>query len=273
MPWMCYHLHRGRAAFLGRMGARPNDILESRGDGDSRMASAAAPQAMRLSEQEAVRRDWARIRFGLGIGILAAGIGAAIMVITLLSQFDQFEGIGDIERVTPGQSFLFGLAGGISGFLVGGPFAYWLYGARPTFSRHGRRARNIGIWFLLGIAYMLFYAFLTGGIFLPAAQYFFLFLSSAISVPNIVGLFFDLLVPLWLTLGAGNGLRIIFLSAIGGALFAPCAWGVDKLSTSRRPATSKYGPISFAALIALAVIAFAAYGPEGMLEWLSQLAP
>ena len=271
MPWMCYHLPGG--AFLGRMGARPNDILESRGDGDSRMASAAAPQAMRLSEQEVVRRDWARIRFGLGIGILAAGIGAAIMVITLLSQFDQFEGIGDIERVTPGQSFLFGLAGGISGFLVGGPFAYWLYGARPTFSRHGRRARNIGIWFLLGIAYMLFYAFLTGGIFLPAAQYFFLFLSSAISVPNIVGLFFDLLVPLWLTLGAGNGLRIIFLSAIGGALFAPCAWGVDKLSTSKHRATSKYGPIAFAALLALAVVAFAAYGPEGMLEWLSQLAP
>ena len=237
------------------------------------MASAAAPQAMRLSEQELVQRDWARIRFGLGIGILAGGIGAAIMVITLLAQFDQFEGLGDVKRVTPGQSFLFGLAGGISGFLVGGPFAYWLYGARPTFSRHGRRARNPGIWLLLGVAYMLFYAFLTGGIFLPAAQYFFLFLSSAISVPNIVGLFFDLFIPRWLTLGAENGLKIIYLSAIGGALFAPCAWGVDKLSTDRRRTISKYGPIAFAALIALAVVAFAAYGPEDTLKWLAQLAP
>ena len=237
------------------------------------MTSAAAPQAMRLSEQELVQRDWARIRFALGIGILAAGIGAAIMIITFLSQFDQFEGIGDLERVTPGQSFLFGLSGGISGFLVGGPFAYWLYGARPTFSRHGRRARNIGIWLLLGVAYMLFYAFLTGGIFLPAAQYFFLFLSSAISVPNVVGLLFDLFVPRWLELGAENGLKIIYLSAIGGALFAPCAWGVDKMSTSGRRAASTYGPIVFAALIALSAVIFAAYGPEDMLKWLSQLAP
>lgn len=230
------------------------------------MTSAVAPQAMRLSEQEVVQRDWARIRFGLAIGTLAAGVGAATALINL---FTEFEGIGALDRVTPGQTFLFGLGGGISGFLVGAPAAYWLYGVRPTFSRHGRRSRRLWIWLLLGIVYVLFYALLTGGLFLPAAQYFFLFLSSAISVPNVVGRFFDLFTASWLIFGVLNGFKLLYTSAIGGVLFAPCAWGVDKLSASTHRASAKYAPIAFAALVALALVAFAAYGPRDLLARLS----
>ena len=128
------------------------------------VASGAGAQALRLSEQELVQRDWTRIRFGLAIGIMAAGIGAAT---TILNLYTEFEGIGALDRVPPGQAVLFGIAGGIGGLLVGGPVSYWLYGVRPTFSRHGRRARRLWVWLLLALAYVLFYSYLDGGYFPP----------------------------------------------------------------------------------------------------------
>ena len=236
------------------------------------LASQAGAQALRLSEQELVQRDWTRIRFGLAIGIMAAGIGAAPMLIALLAP-PQFEGVGELERVAPGQTILFGMAGAVSGFLLGGPSAYWMYGVRPTFSQHGRRARPLWLWLLLGVAYTLSYAMLTGGIFLPISQNFFLFASSVISVPNVVGSFFDLFTANWLPYGFKNGAFHLFSlwSALGVVpLFTLCAWEVDKFSTSSNSTTSKYGPIVFASLVALVVVEFVVYGPE---ELLIQLAP
>ncbi|MCY4528574.1 MAG: hypothetical protein OXD46_06035, partial [Chloroflexi bacterium] len=63
------------------------------------LASDAGPQALRLAEQELVQRDWTRIRFGLAIGIMGAGIGAAT---TILNLYPEFEGIGALARVPPG---------------------------------------------------------------------------------------------------------------------------------------------------------------------------
>ena len=211
------------------------------------LASQAGAQALRLSEQELVQRDWTRIRFGLAIGIMAAGIGAAT---TILNLYTEFEGIGALDRVPPGQAVLFGIAGGIGGLLVGGPASYWLYGVRPTFSRHGRRARRLWAWLLLALVFVFFYSFVTGGIFLPIARYLFLYLSSVMSVPNVVGRFFFLLgaIPPW--------------PAIGGVVFGPCAWGIDKFSTSADPRLSKYGPITLASVVGLIVLIFAAVGPK-----------
>ena len=62
-------------------------------------ASQVGAQALRLSEQEIVQRDWTRIRFGLAIGIMAAGLGAAT---TILNLYTEFEGIGALERLPPG---------------------------------------------------------------------------------------------------------------------------------------------------------------------------
>ena len=227
------------------------------------LASEAAPQALRLSEQEIVQRDWTRIRFGLAIGIMAAGLGAAT---TILNLYTEFEGIGALERVPPGQAVLFGIAGAFGGFLVGGPASYWLYGVRPTFSSHGRRARRLWVWLLLAVVFVFFYSFVTGGIFLPIARYFFLYLSSIMSVPNVVGRFFDLFTASWLVFGVKNAFFLLGAippwPAIGGAVFGPCAWGIDKFSTSASARLSKYGPITFASVVALIVLVFAALGPK-----------
>ena len=227
------------------------------------VASGAGAQALRLSEQELVQRDWTRIRFGLAIGIMAAGIGAAT---TILNLYTEFEGIGALDRVPPGQAVLFGIAGGIGGLLVGGPVSYWLYGVRPTFSRHGRRARRLWVWLLLALAYVLFYSYLTGGIFLPIARDLFLFLSSVMSVPNVVGSFFNLFTALWFVYGLKNAFLLLgafpFWAAMGGAAFGPCAWGIDRFSTSANARLSKYGPITFASVVALIVLVFAAFGPK-----------
>ena len=227
------------------------------------LATDAAPQALRLAEQELVQRDWTRIRFGLAIGIMAAGIGAAT---TILNLYTEFEGVGALERVPPGQAVLFGIAGAFGGFLVGGPASYWLYGVRPTFSRHGRRARRLWVWLMLAFGFVFFYSFVTGGIFLPMARYFFLYLSSIMSVPGVVGRFFDLFTASWLVFGVKNGFFLIGAippwPAIGGAVIGPVGWVIDKLSTSSNPRLSKYGPIGLAAAIGLVAVIFAVLGPK-----------
>jgi hypothetical protein len=227
------------------------------------LASDAAPQALRLSEQEIVQRDWTRIRFGLAIGIMAAGLGAAT---TILNLYTEFEGIGALERVPPGQAVLFGIAGALGGFLVGGPVSYWLYGVRPTFSRHGRRARRLWVWLMLAVAFVFFYSYVTGGIFLPIARYLFLYVSSVMSVPNVVGRFFDLFTASWLVFGVKNGFFLIGAippwPAIGGVVFGPCGWVIDNLSTSSNTRLSKYGPISLATVVGLIALIFAILGPK-----------
>lgn len=224
---------------------------------------ATQAQALRLSEQEIVQRDWTRIRFGLAIGIMAAGIGAAT---TILNLYTEFEGIGALDRVPPGQAVLFGIAGGIGGFLVGGPVSYWLYGVRPTFSVHGRRARRLWVWLLLALGYVMFYSYLTGGIFLPIAREFFLFISSVKSVPNVVGSFFNLFTALWFVYGLKNAFLLLgafpFWAGLGGVAFGPCSWAIDKFSTSSNARMSKYGPIGFASAVALIVLGFAILGPK-----------
>lgn len=227
------------------------------------LASDAAPQALRLSEQEIVQRDWTRIRFGLAIGIMAAGLGAAT---TILNLYTEFEGIGALERVPPGQAVLFGIAGALGGFLVGGPVSYWLYGVRPTFSRHGRRARRLWVWLMLAVAFVFFYSYVTGGIFLPIARYLFLYVSSVMSVPNVVGRFFDLFTASWLVFGVKNGFFLIGAippwPAIGGVVFGPIGWVIDNLSTSSNARRSKYGPISLATVVGLIALIFAILGPK-----------
>jgi hypothetical protein len=227
------------------------------------LASDAVPQALRLSEQEIVKRDWTRIRFGLAIGIMAAGLGAAT---TILNLYTEFEGIGALDRVPPGQAVLFGIAGALGGFLVGGPVSYWLYGVRPTFSRHGRRARRLWVWLMLAVAFVFFYSYVTGGIFLPIARYLFLYVSSVMSVPNVVGRFFDLFTASWLVFGVKNGFFLIGAippwPAIGGVVFGPCGWVIDNLSTSSNARLSKYGPITLATVIGLIAVIFAILGPK-----------
>ena len=250
---------------LSKALGEPERYRTRRGELESSMATAsqAGAQALRLSEQELVQRDWTRIRFGIAIGIMAAGIGAAT---TILNLYTEFEGIGALERLPPGQAVLFGIAGAFGGFLVGGPASYWLYGVRPTFSLQGRRARRLWVWLMLAIVFVFFYCFLTGGVFLPIARYFFLYLSSVMSVPNVVGRFFDLFTASWLVFGVKNAFFLLGAippwPAIGGAVFGPCAWGIDKLSTSASVRLSKYGPITLATVIGLIVLIFAALGPK-----------
>ncbi|MCY4528627.1 MAG: hypothetical protein OXD46_06305, partial [Chloroflexi bacterium] len=185
---------------------------------------------------------------------------------TILTQHPECEGIVALERVPPGQAVLFGLAGMLGGFLVGGPASYWLYGVRPTFSRHGRRARRLWVWLMLALAFVMFYSYLTGGIFLPMARYFFLYLSSIMSVPNVAGRFFDLFTASWLIFGVKNGFFLLGAippwPAIGGVVFGPTAWVIDQVSTSTNKRLSKYGPIGLATAIGLIAVIFAILGPK-----------
>ena len=220
------------------------------------------PQALRLADEELAQRDWTRIRFALALGILGAGLGAAIIIINFLTQF---EGIGELERITPGQSILFGSAGAMAGFLVAGPASSWLYGVRPTFSSHGRRARRLWVWLLLAGVFVFFYALVMGGVFLPSSQYFFLFFSSTFTVPNVAVRFFNLVTGTWVVFSVLNAFKLLFTAAIFGVVFGPSAWIIDRFSTSTHEATSKYGPIAFASIISFIVVAFAAFAPEELL--------
>ena len=98
------------------------------------------------------------------------------------------------------------------------------------------------------------------------ARYLFLYLSSVMSVPNVVGRFFDLFTASWLVFGVKNAFFLIGAvppwPAIGGVVFGPGAWVIDKFSTSSNPRLSKYGPITLATVVGLIALVFSILWPQ-----------
>ena len=106
---------------------------------------------------------------------------------------------------------------------------------------------------LLSIGFMLIFSLVAGGLFLPIA---------VISVD----FYYGQMDPIELVLASTNavarspvqallgGVPIMFTSVVGGLLFGPVAWVIDRFHYSDQPMTSRYAPIGVAALVGLGVL-------------------
>ncbi|MCH2320481.1 MAG: hypothetical protein MK384_02365 [SAR202 cluster bacterium] len=221
----------------------------------------SGPQVLRLADEELAHRDWARWRFAAALALFAGGLGAASIIVNFLTQF---EGIGELEKITFGQGLLFGFGGALAGMVLAGPFGFWVYGARATFTNRRREPRKIWVWLIIGGAFTLFYALIMGGFFLPTSQYFYLFFSSIYSVPNLVAKIFDLFTGVFVSLAVLNSFKLLYTAAVAGVLFGPGAWLIDRFNTSSHPPTSRYGPFVTASVIGLIVIGLATLAPPDL---------
>ncbi len=225
---------------------------------------AMTKEAVRLAPESAPL-DWPRLRFAISLTIYGAALGTATVLVNFLAQFDYF----DVpERMPIGQLLLFGAGGAISGLLITGPFAYWVYGVKPTFSKVGRQARRLWVWLLVGMVYALAFPLVMGGIFLPFGQYFLLFFNSVMGVPQLLVKIFDLFTGVWFSLAFLNGFKIIFTGMVAGALFGPGAWVIDKFNASVDPSTAKYGAWVVASGLSVVLLAFVIFGPQSFLAQL-----
>lgn len=233
----------------------------------SKNTISSKPQVLRLADEELAHRDWARWRFAAALALYAAALGAATIIVNFLTQF---EGIGELEKITFGQGLLFGFGGALAGMVLAGPFGFWVYGARATFTNRQRESRKIWVWLIIGGAFALFYSLIMGGFFLPSSQYFYLFFSSIYSVPNLVAKIFDLLTGVFVSLAVLNSFKLLYSAAVAGALFGPGAWLIDRFSTSSHSPTSRYGPFVTASVIGLIAIGLATLAPPDLV---AQLGP
>jgi hypothetical protein len=195
------------------------------------------------------------------VGLYGGAIGAGAVIVNLLADF-QYPDIP--EHMPLGRSLLRGGAGALSGLILTGTTAYMIYSGNRSVYKRGPRPRGIVTWFVLGLAFGVVFPLFTGGIFIPLSTFFLDFGTGIVSVPGMLYKSLDLLLE-WPSLGALYGFRLMFSGIIGGVLFIPGAWVIDRLNLSEDPTTARYGSWAVALALSVTIIAIVAFGPEATL--------
>ena len=205
--------------------------------------------------------DWPRIRFTASLTIYGAAIGAAVVLVNLLSQ--QAEFLEGPQRLTSGRTLLLGFSGALAGISITAPFAFWIFGSRPSFATtRAREARALLVWLALGICYGIAFFIVMGAVFLPTGSHFLDFFTGTNSIVDIYAKSLNLITGRAVTFAFVFGVRFIFTGLLGGAVFAVGAWIIDRFSNSADPTTARYGGWAAAAALSIAVIALATLAPE-----------
>ena len=212
-------------------------------------------------ETIALPRDWARIRFTASVTLYGAALGAAVVTVNLLSQ--QADLIGDPERLSLGRSLVLGTGGALAGLTITAPFAFWTFGARPTFAAtRARQPRTFLVWLVLGLCYGIAFPLALGAFFLPTSANFLDFFTGGMSLPAMWVRSIDLVTGRGAAFAFLFGIRFMFTGLAGGVLFGAGGWIIDRFSTSADPTTARYGAWATALVLSTLVIITAAFAPE-----------
>jgi hypothetical protein len=212
-------------------------------------------------ETTTLPRDWARLRFTASVSLYGAALGAALVNVSLLSQ--QTELVGDPERLSLGLSLVYGTAGALAGLTITAPFAFWTFGARPTFATtRARRPRTFLVWLALGLGYGIAFPLALGAFFLPASANFLDFFEGMMSLPSMLVRSLDLVTGRAAAFVFVFGIRFMFTGLAGGAVFGVGGWIIDRFSTSADPTTARYGAWAITLVLSALVIITAAFAPE-----------
>ena len=204
--------------------------------------------------------DWERLRFAACVSIYGAAIGAAAILVNLLSHTEVLE----IPQHLPlGRSLLLGITGALAGVVITWPVAYWIYGSVRVFARKKEReARSIQFWIVLGITYGLVYSLVMGAYFLPTASDLMRFGDGELTLSELGIKYLNVTAGRWVVLAHVLGMRLLFTGIVAGLIFGPGAWAINRFSTSANPPTARYGSWALALGLAGAIIAAAAFAPE-----------
>ena len=191
-----------------------------------------------------------RLRFAFTVGIYGAAVGAFAIIVNFLSQ-TRFP--LEPQHMTMGRTVLFSISGGIGGFLVTVPFAFWMY-ASPSalYEDTFRKPFGIVAWIFLGLGFGLVYPLLMGAYLLPTT-FNLLDFATGFATPRQVlnGSADTIIVGPYLAIVLG--VEFFFTGLFAGVLFGAGGWVVDQFNSSADQATAKYG--SWAIALSLAIMA------------------
>ena len=204
--------------------------------------------------------DWERLRFAACVSIYGAAIGAAAILVNLLSHTEALE----IPQHLPlGRSLLLGITGALAGVAITLPVAYWIYGGVRVFARKKEReARGIRTWVVLGIGFGFVYSLVMGAYFLSTSADLMRFSDGELTLSELGIRYLDVTAGRWVVLAHVLGMRLLFTGFVAGLLFGPGAWAINRFSTSADPSTARYGSWVIALALAGMVITVAAFAPE-----------
>lgn len=206
----------------------------------------------------AARRQFAQeLRHRLVNSLTLYGVclsaGAALIMPLTQARLGQ-----DPQHVTGVIAVFTALSGATAALIFLRPILGWIGG-------YATEQRGVFIWLLIGLAFGLAAAFLTGAL-RPFAVTFIEAFRGYIADDQVLNQFVDSFLRAPLSSFTYGALASFPLGMIVGALFGVGGWAVDTLNRHESPSVRAYAPWALAVAAGGALFLFAAFGPVGFLS-------
>ncbi|MGQ4810019.1 hypothetical protein NKDENANG_03463 [Candidatus Entotheonellaceae bacterium PAL068K] len=181
--------------------------------------------------------------------LYGGALGAATLLVSFLAQtpFPKTP-----ERMALLPSAILSSSGGVAGGILAGLTTYWM-------AQNTDRARHPLAWMALGWGYGVLLPFCTG-MFLPVCS---VFLNRSLGViarseiaPQVLNALFRAPATAFV-----HGAFGLYTGLLAGVCFGTGAWLIDRANTASNPMVSQYGTYTLALVLAIAVVAVAAFVP------------
>jgi hypothetical protein len=199
--------------------------------------------------------DWRRLRFVALIAMYGGALGAAAVIVNLLSRtpfFDEPQHLGFEAGL-----IIYG-GGAVTGIFVGA-----LVAAAVQFEGH-QWPLGIRLWLICGLVYGLVFALSLAGLFAPLSNLVLDFYQGALDPIEVLQALSHVAIS-WPIRAIIDSALLLYSAAGGGLLFGAGAWGIDRFHTSTHPTTSRYGSWGISLLLGLMVLFFSLLAPPTLL--------
>ena len=206
--------------------------------------------------------DWPRLSYTASVASYAGAVGAAVVVVNLLSRTPIFL---EPERLPLVPAVVLSSGSAMAAVFLVAPIAYWLYGDRPALDKNAHRnPLGILIWLALGVIYGVFQPLLAGGIFIPLSRLFFGFYEGMLGSVDLLNGSIDIIFSAPIR-AATTGAPLLLTSLIVAPVFAAGAWAIDRMNASRNPYVSSYVSWVAGLILVGVVLGIAVFGPADLL--------
>lgn len=196
---------------------------------------------------------WRRLRFPVCVTAYAGAIGAAAVLITFLLKTDIAR---EPQHMALVPSLFMAGGGAVACVALAWPSSRWL-------GQDAGRPFNLISWLAMGLGFGLILPFLTAAL-LPLSAVFMDLAMGNIGASDVVSRALSSVfrMPNYIVIHGSAG---IITGILAGAAFGAGAWVLDRLDRSSVPWVSAFGPWTFALLLSLTIVLFAALAPPDTL--------
>ncbi len=183
------------------------------------------------------------------LAICGGAISVAALFVTLLAATEYPK---KPEHLTLLLSVIMGTGAFVPGALAAAVITYMVSDRVET-------ARNIVAWLVLGFGYGIMVPFATG-MFIPLSTVFVRLSSGVITAEDVFPEAVDALFR-GISVAFSHGAFGVFTGMLAGVILGVGAWVIDRINTMPDSPLARYGPPAIAVVLAIVVLAIAAFGP------------